>query len=693
MRLARACIIVSLFAAPLSATIFGTVRGHALPNQAVTLASRTSEWKATATADAAGEFVFQAVPIGSYVVGSKRIEVTSGAIITVDLTPTVSETVEVTAAATPVDTRSPTSQSTVSRIEIQQAPGADRTNSLAMITNFTPSAVMVHDLLHVRGGHQVDWLIDGVPVPNTAIGTTVGPQFDPRDIETLETQRGGYSAEYGDRTYAVFNVVPRSGFERNSEAHVLLNYGSHHTTDDQFNLGGHSSRFAYYASASANHTDAGLESPEQEPMHDAQSGAGAFASVNFLPTSIDQLRFVTAARSDRFEVPESDAIEREHDIFLNTTWLRTISSSSLLTVAPFFHLNAGHFDGTDLEDHRTSRYLGAEATYAVTKKGNDLRVGAFGFHQHDEARLSVENLTETDSPSGRVAAVFVEDRYDLTSRLTVRAGVRFTRFNGGVDENATSPRIGATYRISDHAIVRASYTDVYQPPPLSTPSGPVLEFAADQGFTFLPLHGERDKSAEIGLNVPAAGWNYDFAAFRNHARNFFDHDVLGNSSVAFPLTIDKVFIRGAELMVESPLLASRIRAHAVYSHMTVEGEGGVTGGFTDFEPPEEGRFFLDHDQRDTFSIGASLQLPRAAWISGNVAYGSGFLKGDGPDHLPSYATLDLASAIPFGRWILKLTATNVFDKRYMLDQENEFSGTHWNDPRVVLAQVEYRFHY
>ena len=48
-------------------------------------------------------------------------------------------------------------------------PGADRTNSMAMITDYVPGAYMVHDMLHVRGGHQYSWLIDGVPVPNTNI--------------------------------------------------------------------------------------------------------------------------------------------------------------------------------------------------------------------------------------------------------------------------------------------------------------------------------------------------------------------------------------------------------------------------------------------------------------------------------------------------------------------------------------------
>ena len=104
-------------------------------------------------------------------------------------------------------------------------------------------------MLHMRGGHQVDWLIDGVPVPNTNIASNLGPQIDPKDIDYLEIQRGSYDAQYGDRTYGIFrHIVPRSGFERDNEAELVTSFGNWYQTNDQLNLGGHTSRFAYYAS-------------------------------------------------------------------------------------------------------------------------------------------------------------------------------------------------------------------------------------------------------------------------------------------------------------------------------------------------------------------------------------------------------------------------------------------------------------
>jgi outer membrane cobalamin receptor len=169
----------------------------------------------------------------------------------------------------------------VDREDIAQTPGADRTNSMAMITDYTPGAYVTHDMLHMRGGHQVDWLIDGVPIPNTNIATNLGPQIDPKDIDYLEIQRGSYDAEYGDRTYGIFNIVPRSGFERDNEAELVTSFGNWYQTNDQLNFGGHTKRFAYYASVNGNRSDYGLQPPIGQVVHDAENGYGGFASFIF----------------------------------------------------------------------------------------------------------------------------------------------------------------------------------------------------------------------------------------------------------------------------------------------------------------------------------------------------------------------------------------------------------------------------
>jgi hypothetical protein len=231
--------IFMIVAAPAFATIFSTVKGvvhdpqhRPVAGAVITVKARQADWTQTTTTDAEGAFQIAAVPVGEYTVtvavqGFNTVE--QPITVVSDTAPVlhiqlelaaVRETVTVSASAGDVHPDSVTPTTLVSRQDIQNTPGADRTNGLEAITAYVPGAYVTHDQLHVRGGHQVSWLIDGVPVPNTNIASNVGPQFDPKDIDFLEVQRGSYGAQYGDRTYGVFNVVPRSGFERNNDAEL-----------------------------------------------------------------------------------------------------------------------------------------------------------------------------------------------------------------------------------------------------------------------------------------------------------------------------------------------------------------------------------------------------------------------------------------------------------------------------------------
>ena len=204
---------------------------------------------------------------------------------------------------TPRTPQSVTPTTLVGRAEITDTPGADRTDSLSMITDYVPGAYVTHDQLHIRGGHQVTWLLDGVPIPNTNIASNVGPQIDPKDIDYLEIQRGAYAAAYGDRTYGVFNVVPRSGFERNNEADLIVSFGNWYQTNDQLNLGGHTEKFAYYVSLTGNRSNLGLQTPIGQVFHDAENGVGGFGSFIFNLTPKDQFRVVTSLRRDYYQIP------------------------------------------------------------------------------------------------------------------------------------------------------------------------------------------------------------------------------------------------------------------------------------------------------------------------------------------------------------------------------------------------------
>jgi hypothetical protein len=79
--------------------------------------------------------------------------------------------------------------------------------------------------------------LTAIPIPNTNIAANLGPVIDPKDIDYLEVQEAATRPTYGDRTYGIFNIVPRTGFERNNEAELVTSFGNWFQTNDQLNFG------------------------------------------------------------------------------------------------------------------------------------------------------------------------------------------------------------------------------------------------------------------------------------------------------------------------------------------------------------------------------------------------------------------------------------------------------------------------
>ena len=710
---------------------FNEVRGivhdadhRPLAEASVELQAVNSAWSRSTHSGANGEFAFPAVPLGDYLLSVARgdfattrlhLTVVSGAAPPLHVQLTAGqplETVTVTAAL-PATVEKFTPTTLVGRQEIQLTPGAERSNSLAMITDYVPGAYLVHDQLHVRGGHQITWEIDGVEIPNTNIASNLGPQIDPKDIDYLEIERGSYSADEGDRTYGVFNVVPRTGFERYDQADVFVSAGSYAQTNDALSVGSHSGNFAYYASLNFNRSDLGLMTPVAQIIHDDVRGYGAFATLIDNPTPQDQLRLVSSVRRDDYQIPNvpgqiADDWQREADAFTILTWVRTLSGSATLTSSLLYHYNRADYDGASWDyplsstAQRSSSYFGGQERLRLSAGRNTLDTGLYGFGQQDEQHFGVvfndgsnPPVNESQSLAGNLVAAWVQDSYRATDWLTLSAGLRQTHFAGLIAENATDPRLGFTVKLPRAGwVLRGFWGKFYQPPPLATLSGPLLEYAQNSNLGFLPLRGERDEEYQFGLTGLLRGWTIDVDHFQTRAHNFFDHNPLGSSDVFLPITISGALIRATELTLRSPRFWAGAQAYLTYSNQTADGLGAITGGLTDFSPPG-GYYALDHDQRNTVNAGARAELPRHAYASINLYFGSGFANGNAPpSHLPSHGTLDLSLGKSFGTDLTaSLTVLNVADKHLLIDNSLTFDGFHWNYPREVYAALHYRFRY
>lgn len=621
--------------------------------------------------------------------------------------------VTVTEHAASLSTQTSTTQTLVSAKQIARAPGAGQANSLAMVTDFVPGATVVHDMLHVRGGHQESWFLDGIPDLNTNIAANVGPLVNPDNISELQVQTGGYSAEYDSQAYGFFNAITPSGFDQNNTAQLIATYGSYNQTNDQLSFGGHSNRFAYYASLDGNFSNLGLYTPSPSVLHDNATGVGGLISAIYNASPQNQFRFVASLHGNTYQIPNTPGQQAagiadadvERDNLVGFTWTHTAPSGVTLVTTPFYHFNRADYVGGAgdtpyvLNDNRRSNYYG-DLTSLTVPVGNDtLTTGFYLWGQHDvtyfnlRANPGSRREAELFTPTANSEAGFIEDSYHPLAWLHLNGGVHVTRYSGLVSETATDPRAGASLRLPWVGwTAHGYYSAYYQPPPLDTISGPLLNFAVQQGFSFVPLHGERDQQWDVGLTIPYRGWYINFDHFRTAATNFLDHNEIGNSDIFLPLTDAAARISGNEVSLHSPRLFNRAELSVSYSNQIAQGQGPITGGLLAYAPV--GYFYLDHDQRNTLNTVLTTTLPAQAWASLVYSYGSGFLNGDGPAHLPPHSVLNFSLGKSFGEsFDASLDVTNITNAQFLLDNSNTFGGTHWEYPRQVYVQLRYRFHY
>ena len=173
------CLAVFLLCGPLlHATIFGKIQGvvhdpqhRPVSGASVKLSAITSGWTQTTQTDDNGVFSFTSVPVGDYKISvtapnfqaaeqNLTVASNSSPIVHFQLAiASVNQTTVVAGQAEVANVDSVTPTTLVDRLDIAQTPGADRTNGLQMITDYVPGSYVTHDMLHMRGGHQVAWLI------------------------------------------------------------------------------------------------------------------------------------------------------------------------------------------------------------------------------------------------------------------------------------------------------------------------------------------------------------------------------------------------------------------------------------------------------------------------------------------------------------------------------------------------------
>jgi hypothetical protein len=258
----------------------GTVDADGAPLPQAAVSAAGGNLTLHTTTDAQGRFVFVGIPVGTYdidVTSSKgstslRVEATSSG---TDVSIAVSQTKTIgrTAVISHPPLRGSGTDLDLSSEFLARTPAG---GSLpALLLQLPGAARGANGVVHINGDHgDINYIVDGVEIPQE-LNRTIGTEFDPRDIASVEVLQGAYPAQYGEKFATVLNIQTRNGsgppgFDALLEGGSFASYDgdlSYHTPVGTGNL---------IVAAEAQQTNRGLDPPNVDSPHNASSSVNQF---------------------------------------------------------------------------------------------------------------------------------------------------------------------------------------------------------------------------------------------------------------------------------------------------------------------------------------------------------------------------------------------------------------------------------
>jgi TonB dependent receptor/Carboxypeptidase regulatory-like domain/TonB-dependent Receptor Plug Domain len=776
-----AIVIVLLFvlARPSAAqnvgTVTGTVedpQGLVTPGATVVLTNRVAQTRQEAIVDDMGRFTFSNVPYGTYVlvaslVGFAPVEQVIDVRSTVPLITHVAlrvggvtETVNIAADAL-LEASSVGSRVALGATLIEQLPSATPSKQigsmLLSVPGFIPSQ---NGRIHVRGSHgQIQYVVDGVSMTDEFSEAFANP-LDPQYVKSAAVMTGGIPAEYGNKLAAVVDITSRSGLDapRRIFGTATLNAGRFDAIDAGVTLGGRAgSRVGYFFSAGGNRTDRYLDPPSFDNFHNSGHAGRFTGKLEFRPSDADFARVVVSANSSRFDVPNppvaerltADGDQRLRDNSQTLTWLRQIGNALSFDAVAYRRAAAADLNlstGVPLAamQERTLDHQGGSAALSYSRGRHRAKAGVQvdrdPVAEHFSVRASGAALDDAAAlfdprqggapfdfdgrEVGNNVGLFVQDVFSPVADLNLSLGVRWDRYQLLVTESAISPRLGIAYHVhGTETVIRASYSRLFMPPfsenLLVSSSAEARALSPNQdigGGT--DVRSERQHAFEVGAQQ-ALGRHarLDVSFYRKNIRNVADVDQFRDTTVTFPISVDRGRAQGLEFRLDVPTMRG-VNGYVSLSRASMVNIAPFNGGLmlgTPLEPGEE--FFADHDKRWQSQFGVSYEHPSRrvfASVTGRFDSGPPFLLPDNFDPVAfddplalSLVNLEEGRAKPrtianvlvgtqvyrHGTTNLELQAgvLNAFDTTHVLNFLSIFNGTHYGPPRTWTARLKVAF--
>jgi outer membrane receptor protein involved in Fe transport len=739
-------IALAASAAPAHADVVGLVRGtvtradhHPVPRATVTLADdRTSR---TAVTGDDGRFAFARVPFGRYAVRATMpdgvavatVDVASDAIVDVAL---VATAVIGKTSATGTSVRgTPVSENAFGARRLAALPRNDR---LDAIVEQVPGVVRFsYDEPVAHGFHGLSYELDGAPLPQST-SSNFAQLIDPRNAQAVEIFTGAFPAEFGgSRQGAIVNVIS-GGTEQNAGGALTFGAGEQGSSDARLVQHVSAGRAQFSLALNARRTSRGLDTPSLVAEHDASATSDQFLRIALPMGERDLLAADLSSQYSSFQIPintgfspsspyvaaaGTDDVQREYDRFASLSFTHTSKDGNgYVRVVPWVRWNRVAYDG-DLDRDVLANVVGDDGSLTPQNGVRQDRVAAYAglrlsaFRASDRHALKAgvdvqqENLrsnvliripgaddfTDNATAKGTQTGAYVEDKWTITPRLAINAGLRYDHSTGYTAGSQLSPRLEINGEIARGTVLHAYYGRLYAAPGLEdVRRDAVVTQTASTATPVYDLQPERDTYVEVGIaRTFRPGLRGYLNAFDRTATNVLDTTQLANTPLfaVFNNAIGRD--RGVELRLDAS--SAHVDSGVSLTYSRAEA-AGVSGGTFLFDPSAQADLALqpeDHDQRWAGNAFYTRRLGRdlKTFATLQAEFGTGFPTEfeSGQGRLPAHWIVDASFGREADRAAKRLGYTlsvdNLFDHRYLIKVNNGFNTTQWNAPRRIVLRL------